>query len=133
IADCKYTLDRIANHPKGLALTGMVARLTKNPSFAILYYQRALKWYPQYAITHAQYGGFLVDIGNTKAGIAELQKSIEMDPNLALGHQLLMKAYVKAGSPELARQAAERAKETGRKGREHTQGTTEQSGSGESK
>lgn len=129
LADCRYTLDRIPNHPKGLALVGMLARLTKNPSLAISYYRRALKLYPQYAITRAQYGGFLVDSGNAKAGIAELQKALEMDPTLTLGHKFLIQAYRKTGNPELARQAASRAKEVQLRRRGLKQGLTGQSDS----
>jgi Tfp pilus assembly protein PilF len=126
LADCKYTLDRVPNHPKGLVLTGMVARLMKNPTLAISYYQKALKLYPQYAVTRAQYGGFLVDIGNAKAGITEIQKAIKMDPNLALGHNLLAKAYLKIGNIDLARQASERARETGQRRTEHKQEQADQ-------
>lgn len=117
LADCKYTLDRIPNHPKGLMLAQIVARVTKNPKLAIGYYQRAMKLYPQYAITRAQYGTYLVDEGNVKAGIGELQKAVEMDPKLAFGHAQLAKAYLKVGNTELARQAAGQAKQLGYKGK----------------
>jgi tetratricopeptide (TPR) repeat protein len=121
LADCKYTLERIPNHPKGLMLAQIVGRLTKNPMLAISYYQRAMKLYPQYALTRAQYGAYLVDEGNLKAGIAELQKAVEMDSKLAFAHAQLAKAYLKAGNTELARQAAGQAKELGYKGKDFGQ------------
>lgn len=117
LADCKYTLDRIPNHPKGLMLAQIVARLAKNPALAISYYQRAMKLYPQYALTRAQYGAYLVDQGNVKVGITELQKAVEQDPKLAFGHAQLAKAYLKTGDTELAREAAGRAKQLGYKGK----------------
>src|SRR5262245_19513218 len=53
-----YVLDRIPNHPKGLQIAGVVGQLTKNLSKTISYYEKALSLYPQYALTHAQYGNF---------------------------------------------------------------------------
>jgi Tfp pilus assembly protein PilF len=113
--DIKYTLDRFPNHPKALMLAGMGARLTKSPAFATAYYEKALKLYPQHALTHAQYGLYLVDIGQTAKGIAKLQYAVEMDPKLAVAHAWLAKAYAKSGNTELARQVAERATTLGYK------------------
>jgi tetratricopeptide (TPR) repeat protein len=129
--DLNYVLERFVNHPKALMILGVFAKLTKAPLFPIPYYEKALMLYPQYALTHAQYGAYLVDIGRTDAGIAKLKKAIGMDPNLAFGHQMLVKAYLKIGNKDLARQAAERAKEISQKGREQKQDTAEQADSGE--
>lgn len=116
IFDVKYTLDRFANHPKGLQMAGIVAQLTKKPSLAIHYYERALKMYPQYAITYAQYGGYLVGNGQIDAGIERLKEAVEKDPKLAGAYALLAKAYAKNGKTELARDAADKARELGYKG-----------------
>jgi Tfp pilus assembly protein PilF len=116
VLDVRYTLDRFPNHPKGLQMAGIVAQLTKKPSLAVYYFERALKLYPQYAITHTQYGAYLVGIGETDAGIARLKEAVEIDPKLPAAYVLLAKAYNKNGNLELARQAAEKAKELGYKG-----------------
>jgi tetratricopeptide (TPR) repeat protein len=123
IADCKYTLDRFPNHPKGLMLVGMVAKLVKNPALAIAYYEKAIKLYPQYALTHAQYGMYLVDIGNMRAGIAKLQEATKIDPQLPQTYTWLAKAYTKSGNTELARQAALRAKELSSQSRKASEGS----------
>ena len=117
IYDVKYTLDRFPNHPKGLELAGLVAQLSKTPSLAIYYYERALRLFPQYALTHAQYGAYWVGTGHMDVGIAELKKAIEMDPNLTVAYVWLASAYYKNGNPDLARQAAENARELGYKGK----------------
>jgi hypothetical protein len=117
LADVKYTLDRFANHPKALALLGAIAKMTKTPSLPIPYFEKALRLYPQYALTHAQFGAYLVDIGKIDEGIARLKRAVHIDPNLALAHAWLGNAYYKSGKPELALQAAQRAKELGHKGR----------------
>jgi Tfp pilus assembly protein PilF len=113
LTDIQYILERMVNHPKALELMGSIARLTKAPSLPIPYYENALKLYPQYALTHAQYGAYLVDIGRIDAGIAKLKQAIEMDPKLAAAYAWLAKAYLKTGNQELARQAAEQAKALG--------------------
>ena len=85
--------------------------MMKNPLLAQLYYEKALKLFPQYAITHAQYGSYLVGIGNSKAGIAQLEKAVEMNPRLMQAHTWLAQAYAKSGNAERARQVTERARE----------------------
>ncbi len=115
IADLNYTLDKFANHPKALMLLGIGARIRKTPLLPIAYYERALRLYPQYALTHAQYGGYLAEIGQINEGIAKLQRAIEMDPKLALAYEWLSKAYTKIGNLEMAGKTAEKAKELGLK------------------
>jgi len=115
IDDLKYTLDRFPNHPKALMLMGSVAKITKKIPLAIAYYEKAIKLFPEYALTQAQYGAYLVDIGNTQAGIGKLKKAIEMDPKLAQAHAWLAKAYYKSGNPELGRQEAGQAAALGYK------------------
>src|SRR5215471_6524812 len=61
--DIKYTLNRFPNHPLGLVLVGLYARLTKGYALAIPYYEKAIRLYPQNALTHAQYGAYMVTIG----------------------------------------------------------------------
>jgi tetratricopeptide (TPR) repeat protein len=123
--DLRYVLDRFPNHPKALMLLGSVARLAKNISIPIFYYQKALRLYPQHAITHAQFGLYLVDIGRVESGIARLKQAIEIDPKLAVAHVWLAKAFAKNGKPGLARQAAERARALGYRGEQDGQSTHE--------
>ena len=82
LADCDYTLTRFPNHPGGLNLVCEIAKATDRPSMPLTYFERALKYYPQYAFTHAQYGHYLLDIGATSAGTAELRDALRLDPNL---------------------------------------------------
>jgi Tfp pilus assembly protein PilF len=106
-----FILVHVPNHPKALMLMGVTAKLMKNPILARPYYEKALRLFPQYAITHAQYGHYLVDIGNIKAGIIKLEEAVKMDPQLTQAHVWLAQAYGKGGRSESARRAAERAQE----------------------
>jgi Tfp pilus assembly protein PilF len=116
VYDVRYTLDRFANHTKGLQMAGIVATLTKKPSLAVYYFERALKLYPQYAITHAQYGAYLLNIGKIDVALARLKEAVDLDPKFAGAYALMAKAYTKNGNSELALQAAEKARELGYKG-----------------
>jgi Tfp pilus assembly protein PilF len=116
VSDVKYTLDRFANHPKGLQLASMVAALIKQPSLATFYFERALNLYPQYGVTYAQYGAFLLSSGQTDNAIIRLKEAVEKDPKLAGAYALLAKAYTKNGNLELARESGEKARELGYKG-----------------
>jgi len=116
ILDVKYTLDRFANHPKGLQMAIIVSRLSKQTSLAVFYFERALKLYPQHAITYAQYGMFLLGSGQVDAAIARLKQAVEIDTKMVGAYALLAKAYSKHGDTELAVQAAEKARALGFKG-----------------
>lgn len=117
VQELAFVLRYFPNHPKALQLMGAIGIQTEDPSLAIPYFENALRFYPQYAITYAQYGRYLVDTGNIHAGIRHLKKATEMDPGLARAFAELAKAYAKSGSPDLARQAAAKARELGYGGR----------------
>ncbi len=114
--DLQYVLGQFPNHPKALFLMGMVGKLGKRPKLVLPYYAKALQLYPQYALTHAQYGNYLVEIGMLEEGLQELTQAVRMDPNLPLGHVGLAKAYIRKGDTARAHTAAQRARELGYKG-----------------
>jgi Tfp pilus assembly protein PilF len=107
--ELKFVLRYFPNHPKALSLMGVLAKLTKSPSSVVVYYERALRLYPERAITHAQYGAYLSDIGQNDAGIKKLQKAVEIDPKLNAAYVWLAEAYMKSGKSELAARALEDA------------------------
>lgn len=115
LGDLQYTLNIFPNHPQALLLVESIGKMTKVPSIAVPYYERALLLFPQYAVTHAQYGKYLRDIGELDKGITELKEAIKLDPELALAHGWLAEAYFKKGNQDLGRIAAERARALGYK------------------
>jgi Tfp pilus assembly protein PilF len=117
LAQLEYVLPRTVNHPQMLSLASMYAIRTKNPMWAKPHFERALSLYPQYALTHAQYGKYLVDIGIIDAGMTELNRALEIDPKLVAGHVFLAAAYTKTGQKDLARESAQRARDLGYTGK----------------
>lgn len=113
LEDVKYTLNRFPNHPVSLQQLSMLAQMLKNLSLAVNYFERAITLFPQYALTRAQYGLFLVSINEVDAGIEKLTQSIEMDSKLPSGHAGLAYAYSKKGDVTKAREAAKKARELG--------------------
>lgn len=113
IADLKYALERVTNHPRALMLLCSVARMTHAPALPIPYFERALKLYPNYAFTHAQFGLYLTTIEDHDAGIVELKRATELDPTMAQAWAWLAGAYQHKRQPEPAREAAKRARELG--------------------
>ena len=109
INDCIYVLNRIVNHPKGLAILSLSAKLVKEPSLPLPYYERALKLYPAYAMTHAQYGKYLSEIGKGKEGVKRLQHAIEINPEFQIAYTWLARLYVKLGQPDQAREILQRS------------------------
>ena len=113
LADCKYVLDRFPNHPRGLVSLESVGKIMEFPAIAIPYYEKALSLFPQHAITHAQFGRYLIEIGKADEGIAKLKRAIEMDSNLKPAYVWLAEGYYKKGDHEQARLAARKAKALG--------------------
>lgn len=111
IRDCTRVLEHFVNHPKGLVILGMAAKLVKEPTLAIPYYERALQIYPQRALTQAQYGKYLAEIGKVEDGIARLQRALEVDPRLDPVYVWLARVYIQNKQPDLARQILQRRKE----------------------
>ncbi len=114
--ELEWILARFINHPQALFIAAAYSIRTKNPTWAVPHFQRALSIYPQYALTHAQYGKYLTDIGAIDQGIEQLKKAAEMDPNLVAVHVWLAAAYAKSGNADRAREAAEKARSLGHKG-----------------
>jgi tetratricopeptide (TPR) repeat protein len=116
IADLKFTLDRFPNHPRALLLFETVARVAQVPQLPLPYYERALELFPQYALTHAQYGKYLAEIGRVQEGLAQLNQAVEIAPDFAATYVWLAEVYAKNGEVDLARQASQRARELGYQG-----------------
>ncbi len=99
LADCRYALERFPNHPRALHLVGEIAKITNQVSLAIPYFEYALRLYPQYGFTHAQYGHYLVDIGAFTAGVVELREALRLEPKQFQAKAWLAEAL--AAHPEL--------------------------------
>ena len=79
-SDCVYTLEKFPNHPGALHMLVEIGKKTNRPALAVPYFETALRFYPQYAYTHAQYGRYLVEQGAVNAGILELKEARALDP-----------------------------------------------------
>jgi Tfp pilus assembly protein PilF len=117
VGDVTYVLDTFVNHPTALQILGVVAQLKKNPLLPIPFYKRALSLYPRYAVTHAQYGQYLVSIDHIREGIEKLKEAIELDAKLVVAHVWLARAYARIGEVALAQQASQDARGLGFTGR----------------
>lgn len=117
LSDIKYTLNRFPNHPLGLALIGLYARLTKGYGLPVPYYEKAIRLFPQHALTHAQYGAYMITLGTIDVGIKKLHQGLEMNPELVFAHVWLAAAYYKIGDVELGRQSESKARDLGYKGK----------------
>jgi predicted Zn-dependent protease len=115
VGGLNYILERFPNHPRALELAGVLAKISKNTSLAIPYFENAVRSYPQYALTHAQYGKYLSEVNHIDEGITRLKKAIELDPKLVHSYVWLAKAFAKKGDMKLARETAEQARELGYK------------------
>jgi predicted Zn-dependent protease len=116
-ADLHYLLMRFVNHPDALQAMEAVEILTKRRGIVKPYFEHAVRLYPQYPITLAQYGRYLARIGEGEAAVTMLKRAIELDPGLAVAHAWLSEVYAKTGQAQLGREAAERARQLGYQGK----------------
>jgi len=80
------------------------------------YYEKAIRLFPQYAMTFAQYGKYLIEIGQWDKGVENLKLAIEKDKKSVAAHVWLSQAYEKHGDKALAKKAAEQARNLGFQG-----------------
>ena len=113
IGDMQFILRYFPNHPKALLLLCHVARLLKRPFLPIPYFNKAISLYPQYAITHIQYGEYLIRVDQIDIGIQQLNIGIRLDPKSGIAHALLAEAYNKKGNTELSKQEMQKARDLG--------------------
>ncbi len=117
LQEIEYTLGRLVNHPKALALSATVTKLLGRPNLPISYYQRALSMYPRRAFTQAQFGNFLVESGEIEQGIERLNIAIGLNPKLAMSYGWIAWAHHKNGDTNLAAEFSQKARKRGFKGK----------------
>lgn len=92
VMELKYVLWVFPNHPRALHLLGQVARQMKQPTIPIAFYEKALRLFPDRAYTRAQYGAYLVEIGEKTQGILQLEQALKQDPSSLSARAWLDKA-----------------------------------------
>ena len=106
-SEVNFILKYAPNHPEALLLNEGIAKSRNLPEAALIRYIQALKAYPQHAITHEQFGAYLLDLGRVDAAVDSLSAAIQLNPRLGVAHAYLAKAYRVKG--DLERAAAEEA------------------------
>ncbi len=115
--ECDYVLERLVNHPKALTLCVSVVKFLNRPGYLMKYFENAVRLYPKHAVTHAQYGRYLSEIGEHEDAVARLQRAIMMDEKSKVSHAWLAEAYRKKGEIDLAKQSAKKARDLGYRGK----------------
>jgi len=110
IAELDFVLRYWPNHPKALLLMASIAKMKKDPNLADRYFRKALHFYPQHAMTHGQYGHFLVEVGRIEEGIKHLQEGIKINEKLIVAYEWLGEAYSLRGDSKRAKDALAKAR-----------------------
>lgn len=93
--DLKYVLLVFPNHPRALHLMTLVCRTMKDSTTPIVYFEKAVRLFPNEPYTFAQYGAYLVATGDVDQGIARLKDALRLNPNLTYALGLLAEAQKK--------------------------------------
>ena len=111
IPELNFVLRYVPNHPKALQLMGVVTRLTGRPKVGEQYFAQAIRVYPDHALTHAQFGNFLIELGRIEEGIERLETARSIQPDMTMVYLWLAEAYHKHGDLEKEREAKGQAQE----------------------
>lgn len=82
VGELKYVLNVFPNHPRALYLMTRLADLLNDPGLPVAYFEKALRMYPNRPETRAQYGAYLVRIGEEMNGMVFLEQALKENPNL---------------------------------------------------
>jgi tetratricopeptide (TPR) repeat protein len=99
LGDLLFILRYVPNHPKALYLMSFDPNLNTDQSLIIQHYERAIRLYPRSAYTFAQYGHYLVSIGQEKVGISFLDEAIQLDPDLIIARAWREEAVKESRKP----------------------------------
>ena len=116
IADLRFVLEKWPNHPRALLLIESLGQVTQALELPTPYYEKAIRLFPQYAMTFAQYGKYLVEIGQWDKGVENLKRAIEKDRKSVAAHVWLSQAYEQHGDKISAKKEAELARNLGFQG-----------------
>jgi tetratricopeptide (TPR) repeat protein len=108
-ADLEFMLRYVANHPQALALLSDVCFKLKEPDCAQLYFDNALRLYPETASTHSVYGTYLHRLGKVPQAIESYKRALLINPKSAQTHYNLGLAYVDIKDYQRANEEAQRA------------------------
>ena len=95
LEDLKYVLLVFPNHPRALHLMTLVCKTMKDSTTPIVYFEKAVRMFPNEPYTFAQYGAYLVSTGDVEQGIARLKDALRINPNLTYALGLLAEAQKK--------------------------------------
>lgn len=82
LSDLLFILRYVPNHPKALYLMAFDKNLNQDTSLIIQHFETAVRLFPKSAYTYAQYGHYLVSLGQDNVGITLLDEALRLDPNL---------------------------------------------------
>ena len=111
--DFDFILRYFPNHPRGLQLMGELTLQVKAPPKGQIYFDRAIRLFPNSASNYATYGIFLHKQGKLQQAIEQYKRSIELNPNSASFNYNLGLAYYETKQLSLSNESAQRAYELG--------------------
>lgn len=97
VGDLRYALWVFPNHPRALHMLEVCAEDLHLPSLPIAYYEKAIRYFPRSAYTQAQYGRYLVHVGEVRVGIERLEEAVRLDPDLVQARAWLSEANGRLG------------------------------------
>ena len=95
LGDLKYALLVFPNHPKALHMMTLICKTQKDATTPIMYFEKAVRLFPDVAYTQAQYGAYLLSTGETSAAIPRIKEALKLDPNMPYALALLAEAQEK--------------------------------------
>lgn len=104
-----FILRYFPNHPRGLQLMNELTTQIKSPPKGQIYFDRALRLFPNTASNYAVYGIFLHKQGKLDLAIDQYKKAVELSPESASYNYNLGLAYFEKNQLPLSNESAQKA------------------------
>jgi len=95
LGDLKYILLVFPNHPRALHMMTLICKTQKDAMTPIMYFEKAVRLFPDVAYTQAQYGAYLLSTGETSAAMSRINEALRIDPTMPYALALLSEAQSK--------------------------------------
>lgn len=95
LGDLKYALLVFPNHPRVLHMMTLICKTQKDATTPIMYFEKAVRLFPDVAYTQAQYGAYLLSTGETAAAVSRLNVALKIEPTMPYALALLSEAQSK--------------------------------------
>jgi len=95
LGNLKYVLGVFPNHPRALHMMTLICKTLKDYDTPVMFFEKAVRMFPEVAYTQAQYAGYLLSVGQPQNALSHAQEALRIDPSFTYAQALYEEASEK--------------------------------------